>query len=244
MGATGIFLTAEWRDLVMLNFEADPGILQSLVPRGVELDTWDGKTFVSVVGFRFLNTKVFGLPIPFHRDFEEINLRFYVGREVGGEWRRGVVFVKEIVPRFFVAALARRVYGERYVAHPMNSAVSLPADRPDGVGRVDYAWNAFGWHNEIWATFQGEPRRPDPGSEEEFITEHYWGYVSQRHGATLEYRVEHPQWRVWRATDTQFTCDIAGNYGSEFVETLSAAPTSAFVAEGSPVSVYRARKLF
>lgn len=243
MSGPGVFLKAEWRDLIMLNFEADPQVLLPRVPRGTELDMWNGKALVSIVGFRFLNTKLFGVPVPFHRNFEEINLRFYVGREVDGERRRAVVFVKEIVPRYFVAKLARRIYGERYVAHPMNSVVSLPADSPDGVGRVDYAWEAFGWRNEIWASFQGEPKLPDPASEEAFVTEHYWGYVSHRHGATLEYRVEHPQWRVWRATDTQFECDISGNYGVEFIEALSAAPTSAFIAEGSPVTVHRARKV-
>jgi uncharacterized protein YqjF (DUF2071 family) len=77
----------------MLNYEVEPERLMPLVPKGTELDTHDGKTFVSMVGFLFLNTRVMGLAIPFHRDFEEINLRFYVRRKAEDGWRRGVVFV-------------------------------------------------------------------------------------------------------------------------------------------------------
>src|ERR1700722_15876019 len=95
-----IFLSAEWRDLLMLNYEVNPGILQKYVPAGTELDSFQGKTYVSVVGFRFCRTRLLGaIPIPFHTEFEEINLRFYVRRSVGSETRRGVVFIGEIVPK-------------------------------------------------------------------------------------------------------------------------------------------------
>src|SRR5579864_4477520 len=107
------FLTAEWRNLAMLNYEIDPNLLREYVPAGVELDQWNGHTFMSLVGFSFLNTKVLGLPIPFHRNFEEVNLRFYVRRNTRNEIRRGVVFIKEIVPRWAIAFVARSVYGER-----------------------------------------------------------------------------------------------------------------------------------
>jgi uncharacterized protein len=105
--ATAPFLRAEWRDLVMLNYEIDPDLLRSRIPAGTELDSWNGRTFVSIVGFRFLETRVLGVPIPFHRDFNELNLRFYVRRLAGDEWRRGVVFVKEVVPRRAIAWIAR-----------------------------------------------------------------------------------------------------------------------------------------
>src|SRR5262245_60741200 len=119
------FLTAEWRHLVMLNYEIDPAALRARVPAGTELDSWNGKTFVSLVGFRVLRTRVLGVPVLFHRSsigkgisrtswgsFEEVNLRFYVRRRAPEGWRRGVVFVKEIVPKAAVAAVARWVYNE------------------------------------------------------------------------------------------------------------------------------------
>src|SRR6476620_1797845 len=113
------FLTAEWRALAMLNYHVDPGVLHPLVPRGTELDTFAGQTFVSLVGFLFANTRVLGMPIPAHRTFEEVNLRFYVRRRVGSETRRAVTFIKELVPRPLIAKLARLAYNEPYRSAPM-----------------------------------------------------------------------------------------------------------------------------
>ena len=104
------FLTACWRHLVMLNFTADPALLEPYVPPGTQLDFHDGRTFLSIVGFRFLNTRILGIPIPFHTNFDEVNLRFYVRRETPAGPRRGVVFIREIVPRAILrphAAAAR-----------------------------------------------------------------------------------------------------------------------------------------
>jgi uncharacterized protein YqjF (DUF2071 family) len=235
---SGRFLSAEWRTLVMLNWEVDPAILRPFVPRGTELDAWQGKTFVSAVGFLFLDTRLFGIPVPFHRDFEEVNLRFYVRREGPEGWRRGVCFIREIVPKWAVAFLARAVYNERYVALPMRHRVAPP---PDGL--AEYGWRHEGRWNSIHARFSGAPRPLAAGSEEEFITEHYWGYAAQRDGGTVEYRVEHPSWNVWRADESALDADVAALYGPQFVAPLATPPSSAFVADGSPVVVRRARRI-
>ncbi len=237
------FLSAEWRHLVMLNYEVDPGTLRSLVPAGTELDFWNGTTYLSLVGFRFLRTRLLGIPVPFHRNFEEVNLRFYVRRHVGGEWRRGVVFVKEVVPKWAIAAVARWVYNENYVACPMDSQVRLPDPARDPRGVVEYGWGKRPTRNAIRAEFAGPPGYPATGSQEEFITEHYWGYVPQRRGTVLEYGVQHPQWRVWRASAARLECDVEGCYGRRFCEALEREPHSAFVAEGSAVTVFRGDRL-
>jgi uncharacterized protein YqjF (DUF2071 family) len=234
-----VFLSAEWRWLVMLNWEIDPALLRSRVPRGTELDSWQGRTFVSVVGFRFLDTRVRGWAIPFHRNFEEVNLRFYV-RRLGDEgWRRGVVFVREIVPRWAIAALARLVYGENYLALPMRHRVDLPQGGATARGSLEYGWRHAGRWQRLRVQVAGTPQPTEAGSQEEFITEHYWGYASQSHGGTVEYRVEHPPWPVWRACDSALDSDAAALYGPEFAPSLSGAPASAFVAVGSPVIVRR-----
>jgi uncharacterized protein YqjF (DUF2071 family) len=233
------FLSAEWRHLVMLNYEVDPGILRPLVPDGTELDAFHGTTFVSLVGFRFLRTRLLGIPVPFHRNFEEVNLRFYVRRNVGGEWRRGVVFVKEIVPKWALAAVARWVYNENYVACPMDSHVQLPDPARGISGVVEYRWGKYPARNVIRAEFTGSPSYPAPASQEEFITQHYWGYVVQRRGTVLEYGVQHPQWRVGRALTARLECDVESCYGRRFCHTLGREPASAFVAEGSSVAVFR-----
>lgn len=165
------FLTAEWRHLAMLNYHIDPAALRSRVPRGTKLDSWNGKTFVSLVGFMFLNTKLLGVPVPFHRHFEEVNLRFYVRSRGEEGWRRGGVFVKEIVPRWAIAAVARLCYGERYVCVPMRHRLETDAGILRENGAVKYEWRHHAeWsHLEVRAT--GQPAVPQAGSEEEFITE-------------------------------------------------------------------------
>lgn len=223
------FLTAGWRYLAMLNYEVDPAILRSRVPAGCELDTWQGRTLVSVVGFRFLDTRVLGIPIPFHRDFDEVNLRFYVRREHPEGMRRGVVFVKEVVPRAAIAWVARNVYNENYVALPMRHRVALP--------EVAYEWRYAKRWNRLAATCSGESFLPDDSSEETFIAEHYWGYAMQPDGTTLEYRVEHPRWNVWRCSTSSLDGDVSGLYGSELGGFLKGEPSSAFVAEGSAIVV-------
>jgi uncharacterized protein len=229
------FLRAEWRDLAMLNYEVDPQVLVRHVPAGTELDTWNGRTFVSVVGFRFLETRVLGVPVPFHVNFEEVNLRFYVRRKAEDGWRRGVVFVKEIVPRRAIALVARLAYAENYVCHEMRHSVE-PAS-------VSYGWKRGGAWEGLTASISGSPTLPGDDEEETFITEHYWGYSRLSDGESVEYRVEHPRWRVWRAQHASLACDAASLYGAEFAEVLSRAPSTAFVADGSPVLVRLGRRL-
>ena len=234
------FLSAEWRYLAMLNYEIDPAVLRPYVPYDTELDAWNGKTLVSMVGFLFLKTRLLGVPIPFHTDFEEVNLRFYVRRRGEEGWRRGVVFIKEIVPKAAIAVIARTVYHENYVAMPMRHTLTHPTEQ-DLV--VEYGWCPEKVWNYLRVKTRGEPQPLSPGSEEEFITEHYWGYAAQPDGGCVEYRVEHPGWWVWPVSESELNCDIAGLYGNAFVESLQAEPCSAFLAEGSAVVVRQGIRL-
>jgi uncharacterized protein YqjF (DUF2071 family) len=232
------FLRAGWYNLPMLNFPADAELLQKYVPAGTELDLWQGRPYLSVVGFQFLHARVFGIPVPFHRHFEEVNLRTYVRRRDAHGWRRGVVFIREIVRRRMISLVARWVYNENYVTMPMRHEV-IPPGLQGQTGHARYEWFATGRWNALSAEIEGEPAPLVPGSEEEFITEHYYGYCRQRDGSTLEYRVEHPSWRVWPAQNARLDCEVAAVYGGEFAPVLGRTPTSAFVAEGSPVIVRR-----
>ena len=237
------FLSAEWRWLAMLNYRVDPAMLAPLVPAGMELDAWQGATFVSVVGFLFRRTRVLGVPIPFHRSFEELNLRFYVRRPAAAhrELRRGVVFVKELVPRRAIATVARFVYNEPYLAVPMRHLMDFgAAGEPT---RVEYSWRLGGAWGRLAVTPRGAPAPIAPGSEEEFITEHYWGYTRQRDGSTVEYEVEHPRWRVWQVSEAALDADLEALYGSRFAAVLGERPSSAFIADGSAVRVMRPVRL-
>jgi uncharacterized protein YqjF (DUF2071 family) len=228
----------------MLNYEVPPALLRPLVPWGTEVDDWNGSTLASIVGFRFLNTRVLGFPIPGHRDFDEINLRFYVRRrDADGDWRRAVVFVRELVPQRAIALVARWLYNEPYTAVPMRHELQMGGAEHGQPGRAVYAWRlAERWHR-LEVRTRGQPTIPEPSSEAAFIAEHYWGYTVQRDGGTNEYRVEHPAWRVWDTEAAELECDVKAVYGEGFAECLKVAPRSAFLAEGSVVAVHRGRRL-
>jgi uncharacterized protein YqjF (DUF2071 family) len=219
----------------MLNYEVEPRLLEALVPASVELDRWNDRVYVSVVGFLFNETRVLGIAVPGHVRFPEVNLRFYVRRHVGEEVRRGVVFIRELVPRYAIAALARLMYNEPYRALPMRYRIEN--DREGQTERV-YAWRSSSGWARIQARTRGSATPLVNGSEEEFITEHYWGYTRQRDGGTIEYRVAHPRWGVWRTSDASLSGDLSAVYGEEFARALSGQPRSAFVADGSAVTVY------
>lgn len=221
----------------MANYPVEPALLLPRVPPGLELDLFDGLALVSLVGFRFLRTRLLGVPIPFHRDFDEVNLRFYVRRRMEDGWRRGVVFVRELVPRRALAAVARLAYGEPYSAVRMDHTV-------EAEGRnVEYRWR---WGGR-WCSLGLETRpgwiSAEAGSEMAFITEHYWGYSAGPDGRTREYEVQHPPWRVRTATRATTSGDLREIYGQELGAVLSGSPRSAFLAEGSAITVHRPTRL-
>ncbi|HYL68824.1 MAG TPA: DUF2071 domain-containing protein [Candidatus Limnocylindria bacterium] len=235
-----VFLSAKWHDLVMLNYEVDPALLAPYVPRGTELDSFGGKTFVSLVGFQFLQTKLFGvLRIPFHTNFDEVNLRFYVRRQEGGTLRRGVVFIREIVPRRAIAGVARLVYGENYSHHPMRHSIM----RNGSSLRTEYQWQFDGTWCCLCAEASGGPAHPVEGSLEQFITEHYWGYTARPSRDSLEYRVTHEPWHVWTADTACFDGHAVALYGPGFGSVLSRKPDSAFIADGSAVQVFMGKRI-
>lgn len=228
------FLTARWRNLVMLNYEVDPMLLIDRVPAGTTLDFWQGKSYASLIGFQFHDVKVLGAPVPFHQDFEEVNLRFYVRRVVGDEVRSGVVFVCEVVPRHIVGGMARLLYREPYLVVPMTSEVRVQP--PDGPV-VHYAWEiGKQWHS-VRARAEGQGAPPEPRTLEEFIAVRHWGYNGRPGSDTLEYRVEHRRWSVWRAGDVQLEGDLVALCGVELAGQL-ASPATAYIADGSAVTVY------
>ncbi len=229
-----LFLTAEWRNLLMLNYPVEASLLSQYVPHGTELDTWNGSPYISLVGFLFCNTRVYGVAIPGHRNFEEVNLRFYVRRESGGELRRGVVFIREIVPRRLIAWTANLLYQENYLAAPMFHLRTVNG----GEGSTLYSCGRRPRQFVFSGLFQGDPSPLAPGSPEEFFAEHYWGYTKCRDGSTNEYFVEHPSWTAWNVSGAQVNGWPEKFYGDDLAKCLSGPPQSAILAEGSPVAVY------
>ena len=238
------FLTAEWRKLIMAQYVVAPSTLASWLPRGLELDLYrvgeTARCYVSLVGFLFDRVRVKGLAIPFHTRFEEVNLRFYVARtEPDGTRKRGVVFVSEFVPRAAITLLANSLYEEPYATLPMRHSIV----RTPGTLSVSYAWR----HRGIWQSLAVEASSTTqaiaPGSEEGFITEHYWGYTKRTRGPTSEYGVLHPRWSVYPIQSFAIAADFAALYGPAFASLNQTAPASVLLAEGSAVSVLAGTRL-
>ncbi|MEQ8469836.1 MAG: DUF2071 domain-containing protein [Marinoscillum sp.] len=226
------FLKAEWRKLVMINYEVDPQLLQSYVPEGTALDFYQGRCYVSLVGFMFLNTRILGVRVPFHINFEEVNLRFYVKRKAGDSWKRGVVFIKEIVPRSAITFVANTFYKEHYETCKMNHVWKVDEQHLN----VSYQWVKDGQKNEFWVKTDQISQPMVKGAEEEFIAEHYWGY-SKDATKTVEYEVKHEPWEVYPVSSFDVQVDFQSVYGKEFAQLNGLEPSSVLLAEGSAISV-------
>jgi uncharacterized protein YqjF (DUF2071 family) len=224
----------------MLNYEVNPEILQPYLPFATEFDLWQGKTLVSMVGFLFGDTRVLGIKWPWHVNFEEVNLRFYVRHFDGREWKRGAVFISEIVPKGAIAFIANNLYREHYRALPMRHSIETVEGSNS---RYSYDWKLNGEWNTLGATVSDQFKKIEPCSQEEFIFEHYWGYNSLGSDKTMEYQVEHISWETAAVTEPVFRADIKSLYGEAFIPWLQEKPYSAFFAKGSAISVRGGRKI-
>ncbi len=227
------FLTAEWRKLLVINYEVDAEVLLPYLPVGTELDLFEEKCYVSLIGFMFLNTKVKGISAPGLRNFEEVNLRFYVKRKVNNEWRRGVVFIKELVPNKILAMVANLFYKEHYKAVPMNHQIELLPNKM----KIKYMWKYAEGENSISVITKSTKQGLLDGSEAHFILEHYYGYTKVSENETYEYEVKHPVWEIYLVSDFLVDVNFEVNYGKDFSFLNNQNPCSVYVAEGSEISV-------
>ena len=237
MEKNNIFLTAEWRKLALANYAIDKEILLEYLPPFTELDDWNGKHYVSLVGFMFLNTKLLGIKVPFHGSFEEVNLRFYVKYNDNGIWKRGAVFIKEIVPKPAITLVANTIYKEKYQTLPMKHTWVEHENQLE----ISYSWKMKKW-NTFSVISSTESEIIPIHSDEEFITEHYWGYTKIGENRTSEYGVEHPRWEVYPIKEYHIDVDFEANYGKVFSFLNEKEPDSVMLAEGSAIRVMKGRK--
>ncbi len=235
------FLTAEWRRLILLTYDVDAFLLEDYLPKGLELDTYKGRTFVSFVAFDFLDTRVLGLKIPFHINFPEINLRFYVKHtDMNGTVRRGVVFIREFVPKTCIALVANRLYNEPYQAVQMTSDTDITDDKII----VSHSLVKDKIEHSCQFVVENTPYFPAENSTEHFFKEHEWGFGVSHQGRLSAYRVEHPKWRIY-PLKTRFELDIHFDklYGENWEILNGKLPYNIMVAEGSCVKVFPAKLL-
>lgn len=224
------FLTARWTNLILANYAVESALLEPHLPPGCELDTLDGSALLSLVAFDFLDTKVFGVAWPFHTDFPEVNLRFYIRHE----GRRGVCFIKELVPKEIIAWAARAIYNEPYEVAQMSSRVRESADARE----VDHLFRMGDATGSVHVVTDATPTTPTSDSEAHFFKEHELGVGKSRRGELLTYKVDHPVWAAFRVRSHAIQVDFAGIYGRKWRVLERLEPRSVLCAEGSEVSVY------
>ena len=233
------FLQAEWNNLIMANYVVPKEMLAPFIPYKTELDYFKGNTFVSLVGFLFLNTRILGLSVPYHMNFEEVNLRFYVKYNDRGKWKRGTVFIKEIVPKPAISFLDNNIYGEKYSTMKMKH---FHIEKDDEI-ETCYEWEYKNKWNKLAASSQKKSSPMRINSEEEFIAEHYWGYTKYNNDKTYEYEISHPRWEIFKVLNYTIDCDFGGIYGNEFSILSDAVPSSVFMAKGSEIKIHNKKIL-
>ncbi|MEM6686756.1 MAG: DUF2071 domain-containing protein [Bacteroidota bacterium] len=227
------FLTAEWRKLLFINYTIEPELLAEYVPKGTELDSYNGKCFVSVIGFIFKDTKVLGCKMPGLHTFEEVNLRFYVKREDNGIVKRAAVFIQEMVPKRLLSFVANTVYHEHYVTRPMSHVWDITPKKLN----ISYSWKLNRTAQFIAVKAANEPKSFPDNSEIEFISEHYYGYTKYNDRKTFEFEVTHPRWQYYDVDSYEFDLDFELNYGKKFAHLTQQTPDSVFLMEGSAITV-------
>lgn len=232
------FLSAEWRKLAVFNYVIDPSVLEPYIPAGTTLDLWEGKCYISLIGFYFTETRLKGMKIPGHVHFEEVNLRFYVKRLVGEEVRHGVAFIKEIVSKPMLVFVANTVYKENYARYPMRYHWDIREDQQE----IEYAWKCRNRWNTLKVEAEAQPLEISVGSEAEFITEHYWGYAQHSPRKSVEYEVTHARWQQYNVLKNAVDVDFTATYGTSFAFLNNQAVHSVFLVEGSPITVEPADK--
>lgn len=238
MKKSNIFLTAEWRKLAIANYPVDPILLKPFLPHNTELDIWENKCYISLIGFMFLNTRLKSFRIPFHSNFEEVNLRFYVRYKENGFWKRGVTFIKEIVPKLAITFFANTLYNEKYQTLPMSHYWIIDDKYLD----IEYKWKNRNW-NSIKVKAENVSLPIKINSEEDFITEHYWGYSKINNSQTTEYGVEHPRWNSYKIIDYSIDVDFGEVYGKQFAFLSEVKPYSVMLAEGSEILIRSGNKI-
>ena len=223
----------------MANYEIEPSALAPYLPKGVELDYYNNKTYVSLVGFMFKNTRLFGVPIPFFGSFEEINLRFYVKKVENRKIKKGVVFINETVPFKIVALLANKLYKEHYISIPTKNSIDITENKD-----IKYEWKINNRWNSLAVKSDTNKYKIEQGTIEEFIFERYFGFTKLSDNSTQEYQIHHPKWMTHEILNTHIDCDFRSMYGEAFSGLENQTPDSIIIAEGSLVSVNWKREQF
>lgn len=226
---TGAFLTARWRDLVLVTFAVPDALAIPLVPPGCEADRWDGRCHVSVVALVMERVRIRGLPIPGLTRYPQVNLRLYVRHD----GRAAVRFIQELVPSRVLAAAARWLYGEPFRRGSIRATLSQSGD----AARAEYRFGLDGPPSTVTVGVAGPAAVPAPDSFEHWIKERVRGCRPDRAGRLRTFDVTHPVWAVRSITAHDVRLNFAGLYDPPWAALEATRPASVIYAVGSAVTV-------
>tara|TARA_B100000809_G_scaffold118758_1_gene117075 strand:- start:46028 stop:46750 length:723 start_codon:yes stop_codon:yes gene_type:complete len=234
-----VFLKANWLRLASANYIIDPAILDKHIPNGTLLEAHNGKHYVSLVGFRYCETRLLNIRVPYHHIFEEINLRFYVKREISpGNWRSEVAFAKLFFPKKALTLVAKYIYKENYETLNM---------RHSWTEKENHLLTSYGLHKKNWHNFEiqsdKKSRKVASDSSEFFFSKHYWGTSQIDHRSSTVYEIEHPDWEAYDIVDSNVSFDFNTIFGSEFKHLTNTQPDSVHLFKGSEVIVNKKKNI-
>lgn len=177
-----------WRHLLFLHWRVDPEQMQHLLPKGLEVDTFDGSAWIGLVPFQMDQVRFFSLPkIPTTSTFFECNVRTYVLQDgIPGVW----FFSLDAASRLAVLG-GRNLWKLNYIHAKFD--VSIEGDR------VDYTLARHdGTRSRIHWTAGSELPKSEPGGLRHFLTERYYLYASQA-GKIWRGPIWHEPWRLREA---------------------------------------------
>lgn len=231
-------LRAEWNNIIMANYVVPEELLLPLIPYKTRLDLFEGESYVTLAAFMFLNTEMLGFNIPFHSNFEEVALRFYVRSNNPLSEQRGVVFIKEIVPKYAISLLANTFFGQKYTTLKMKSFHRDAGDTME----TGYEWKYQNKWNKIMAKTGKRSTPIQQNNFNEFIADHYFGYRKYGETKTYQYEVEHKLWDTFNVHNYSVECDFGSLFGNEFSILNEIKPKSVFMLKGSEIRIHQ-RKL-
>lgn len=234
---------ASWHDMVVINFDIEPRIVEMHLPPGLEVDLYNDHSFISLVALKCRDTVIKGIRIPFHSNYAQLQLRCYVKRTDGDTTRRGTFFIKRFVPSRRVARLMSWWTGQKYQHMRIRTHVSgFQETDPNIMPEAQYECFVNGRWNKIKIKARSQRRKLRPESKDQFILDHQYAYYSDGKN-TFEYLVDHPPWLIWDAASGALDCDVEALFGKEFARPMKHRPSSVMLARGSDVTVYQSTKI-
>lgn len=180
-----------WQDLLFAHWPVPAATLRSLVPAELEIQEFDGTSWVGVVPFRMTGVMRRPWPdLPWLSAFPELNVRLYVVRD----GKPGVWFLSLDATNALAVWAARRFFFLPY----FRAAMSLNDD-----GHTIH-YRSRRRDAEFTGSYRpiSEPYLAAPGSLEHWLTERYCLYARRSDGSLWRNEVHHLPWPLQSAEAT------------------------------------------